>query len=391
VSAKVALVLGIRPDIIRASRIIKLLDEDPRCELRFIWSGQHYSDNLKDIFFRELNVRRPDRELACGGATDAETASALIAGLYEVLAVEKPAAVVFLGDTNTVAGSIAAAQHNIPIVHIEGCMRSFDWRMPEEKYRTLIDHLSDVIYAYLPAYRDNGLAEGISPERIVVTGNPIVEVIEEHYPKIDAACAAEVLRRHSVEPKGFVLMTAHRRENVEHDYPLRRVMALAGAVPHPVIFAASYRTQKNLKAMDIGVPSNVRMTDPLGYTEFLSLLGRCRYVLTDSGTVVEEACVLNVPSVQMRRSTERPEVYDIGASVRFDPGDSDAEPDCAEIVRQAETAVGTTWTQPFGDGKASERIAHDILERAGQGRFATHRLDPRLDRVNRAMFGRKKL
>jgi UDP-N-acetylglucosamine 2-epimerase (non-hydrolysing) len=385
-SARIALVLGIRPDIIRASRIIKILDEDPRCELRFIWSGQHYSDNLKDIFFRELNVRRPDRELGCAGNTDAETAGALIARLYEALAIENPGAAIFLGDTNTVAGCIAAAQQNIPIVHIEGCMRSYDWRMPEEKYRTMIDHLSDVIYAYLPAYRANGIAEGIAPERIVVTGNPIVEVIEEYYPKIRNACSTGVLRGYSLEPKSYVLMTAHRRENVEHEQPLRRVMALAGAVSHQVVFVASYRTQGNLKTMGVEVPPNVRVTDPLGYTEFLSLLGMSRFVLTDSGTVVEEACVLGVPSVQMRRSTERPEVYDVGASVRFDPGES-GEPRFEEVLCAAERLVGKTWMQPFGDGKASERIADDILERAEKDLLGTHRLNPGLERVKRAMYG----
>src|SRR3989344_2112179 len=151
-TAKLALILGIRPDIIRAAKIIKLLDKDSNVNLKFIWSGQHYSNNLKGIFFRELNLRNPDFELGCSGETDAEVASKVINKLYNVLREIKPEAVIFLGDNNTNCGALAAAQLNIPIIHIEGCMRSYDWRMPEEKYRTMVDHISDVIYAYLDSY-----------------------------------------------------------------------------------------------------------------------------------------------------------------------------------------------------------------------------------------------
>src|SRR6476660_5840253 len=153
---KLALILGIRPDVIRASLVLNALRAQTDFETVFIWSGQHYSDNLKDIFFRELKVKPPEVELNATGNTDAEVSSSVISKLYPALEKLKPEAVVFLGDTNTVMGCLAAAQLNIPIVHIEGCMRSYDWRMPEEKYRTTIDHLSDVIYAYFDEYKANG-------------------------------------------------------------------------------------------------------------------------------------------------------------------------------------------------------------------------------------------
>jgi UDP-N-acetylglucosamine 2-epimerase (non-hydrolysing) len=384
---RLAIVLGIRPDIIRAAHIIRYLDEDARCELEFVWSGQHYSDNLKDIFFRELNVRRPDVELNCGGDSDAATTSQIISRLSAHLECSKPSAVIFLGDTNTVVGSLAAAQANIPIVHIEGCMRSYDWRMPEEKYRTMVDHLSDVIYAYLPAYRSNGLAEGIAPERIVVTGNPIVEILGDYYPRLCSDNAAQVLSHHAVQPQSFALLTSHRRENVQHLEPLTHVMNLAATVPLPVLFPASYRTQKNLKAFGVCVPGNVRLLDPIGYAEFLSLLGQCRYTLTDSGTVVEEACILGVPSIQMRRATERPEVYEVGASIRFDPADAAEPPQLRAAVEQVESLVGTSWSQPFGDGRASHRIAEDLLNRAAAGCFDTHQINLGVTRMRRAVFG----
>lgn len=388
-STPLALVLGIRPDVIRASRLIKLLDDDSRCNLQFIWSGQHYSDNLKDVFFRDLGVRPPDVELGCGGATDAETTSLLIARLYKLFDKQRPQAAVFLGDTNTVVGCLAAAQLNVPIVHIEGCMRSFDWRMPEEKYRTLIDHLSDVIYAYLPAYRDNGIAEGISPARIVVTGNPIVDVIQAYYPGLRADYSPAVLRHYGVRPREFVLMTAHRRENIQDAGPLQEIMALAGSIAEVVIFPAGYGTQRSLGAYEVSIPSNVRLVDPIGYKDFLSLLGESRYVITDSGTVVEEACVLRVPSIQMRRSTERPEVYEVGASVRFDPGERHSDANRKEIIARVLQLTGSSWQQPFGDGAASERIAADLLDRCERRQFMTHELNPAVPRVARAMFGEK--
>ena len=169
----ILMVLGIRPDVIRASIMLRELRSRLGSIFKLVWSGQHYSDNLKDVFFRELEVLPPEIELNISGDTDADLVSSMISELSKILVEESPQAVIFLGDTNTVTGAIAAAQLNIPIIHIEGCMRSYDWRMPEEKYRTLVDHLSDYIYAYLPEYKRQGTAEGIPAENIVVTGNPI--------------------------------------------------------------------------------------------------------------------------------------------------------------------------------------------------------------------------
>jgi UDP-N-acetylglucosamine 2-epimerase len=165
---RLAVVLGIRPDVIRASLVLRYLRGHAETDVRFIWSGQHYSDNLKDVFFRELSVAPAEEELGVTGVTDAEISGGVIARLYPVLERLRPEAVVFLGDTNTVMGCVAAAQLNIPVVHIEGCMRSYDWRMPEEKYRTVSDHLSDRIYAYLDEYKAQGVAEGLNPDRISV-------------------------------------------------------------------------------------------------------------------------------------------------------------------------------------------------------------------------------
>lgn len=369
-----AFVLGIRPDVIRAALILKHLGRHPEIKVTFIWSGQHYSDNLKDVFFRELAVSPADIDLGCRGDTDAEVVAEVIGRLYKALASLRPDAVVFLGDTNTTTGAIAATQLNIPIVHIEGCMRSYDWRMPEEKYRTTIDHLSDVIYAYLPEYKEQGVLEGLNPENIVVVGNPIVDVLQHHYvaqrERFDRMTDGNFFESRGIARHEFYLMTCHRRENVYGDGTLARVFALAGAAGRPVYFPAGYRTQRAIGEQALAVPGNVVAVDPIGYDEFLCLLVNSRGVFTDSGTVVEEACVLQVPSVQMRRSTERPQVYDVGASVKFDPSDATYEP--SAIIRKLERLHGTAWENPFGDGRASERIADDLIARLLEGRLDRH-------------------
>jgi UDP-N-acetylglucosamine 2-epimerase len=371
----IALILGIRPDVIRASLVINGLRALDDIDLRFIWSGQHYSDNLKDVFFRELNVAPPDLELGAQGVNDAEVSSDVIRRLYPVLEELQPMAAVFLGDTNTVVGSLAAAQLNVPVVHIEGCMRAYDWRMPEEKYRTTIDHLSDVIYTYFPEYVDQAVREGLNPRNIVLVQNLIVDVLDEYFFKrkdrYDAMASDEFFRERGIEGGNYYLMTCHRRENVHIRSSLEAILRLIGEADAPVYFTASYRTQKQLEVYGLELPSNVIMVDPIGYEEILVLMYNSKGVITDSGTVVEETAVLGVPSVQMRKATERPQVYDCGSSVKFDPARADDYP--ADVVYAKLDAIrGRKWEHGLGDGKASERIIADLARRAREDDFRGH-------------------
>lgn len=370
------MVLGIRPDVIRASLVLERLRAHPELDLSFIWSGQHYSDNLKDVFFRELDVAPPDIELGARGETDADVSSDVIRKLYPVLEELAPAACVFLGDTNTVVGSLAAAQLNVPVVHIEGCMRSYDWRMPEEKYRTTIDHLSDLIYAYFDEYKANGVAEGLNPDRIVVVQNLIVDVLEEYYFKrkeqFDELASPSFFADRGLARGAYYLMTCHRRESVGAPEPLAAILRLVGAAGAPVYFPASYRTQRQLRDFGLKLPPNVTMVDPIGYQEILALVANARGVFTDSGTVVEETAVLGVPSVQMRRATERPQVYDVRSSVKFDPAEPERYP-VADVLAKLESLVGTQWEHGLGDGRASERIVDDLARRAREDDLAGHR------------------
>ncbi len=373
---KLAFILGIRPDVIRAALVINQLRNYAEIEMVFIWSGQHYSDNLKSIFFRELNVAPAEIDLQCGGETDAEVVASVISRLYPVLSDLRPVAAVFLGDTNTTAGAIAAAQLSIPIVHIEGCMRSYDWRMPEEKYRTIIDHLADVIYTYFDEYKEQGVREGLNPNSIVVVGNPIVDILNHYYfsqkQKYEAMANAEFFSCRGIKAGEYYVMTCHRRENVHISSSLRAILNLIAQAPYPVYFPASYRTQKEIRATGLAVPANVTIVDPIGYEEILCLMVNSRGVITDSGTVVEEACVLQVPSLQLRKSTERPQVYDVGSCVKFDPAEADRYP--ADVVfRKLESLYGKHWPHALGDGKSSERIAGDLHRRIMENDFARHR------------------
>jgi UDP-N-acetylglucosamine 2-epimerase (non-hydrolysing) len=373
---KLAFILGIRPDVIRAALVIDQLRHYDDMEMTFIWSGQHYSDNLKSIFFRELNIAPAEIDLQCGGDTDAAVVASVISRLYPVLRDLKPVAAVFLGDTNTTTGALAAAQLNIPIVHIEGCMRSYDWRMPEEKYRTTIDHLADVIYTYFDEYKEQGVREGLNPDNIVLVGNPIVDILNRYYfsqmDRYDKMASPDFFTSRGIEKGKYYLMTCHRRENVHITTSLQAILNLISQAPYPVYFTASYRTQKELRATGIALPGNVTMVDPIGYEEILCLMVNSRGVITDSGTVVEETCVLQVPSLQMRKSTERPQVYDVGSSVKFDPADAESYP-AAVVFRKLESLVGKHWPHTLGDGKSSERIAADLHRRIVENDFFRHR------------------
>ena len=362
------MVLGIRPDVIRASLMLEGLRAGLGDRFKFVWSGQHYSDNLKDVFFRQLGITPPDYELDVDLSGDTRFIGSWIAALGSLIEETDPTACVFLGDTNTVLGTAACASYNVPIVHIEGCMRSYDWRMPEEKYRTVADHLSDLIYAYLDEYKEQGVLEGLDPRRILVTGNPIVDVLEQYFlsGRIRMAADDKAALFSSVgvvEGSDFLVMTSHRRENVEVEKSLRNIMGLAGRAEAPIVFPASYRTQKSLQRLGVPVPDNVHLIDPIGYAELLELMAASCTVLTDSGTVVEETAVIGVPSVQMRSSTERPQVYDCGSSVKFDPHAEHTTESMTSVITSAKARLDKRWAHGLGDGTSSERIVADLLSR----------------------------
>ncbi|SVC57738.1 uncharacterized protein METZ01_LOCUS310592, partial [marine metagenome] len=262
------------------------------------------------------------------------------------------------------------------IVHIEGCMRSYDWRMPEEKYRGTIDHLSDVIYTYFEEYKKQGVAEGLNPKSIVLVQNLIVDVLNTYYfvkkDFYDHLASDNFFKQRGIERGEYYLMTCHRRENVHIRESFENILNLLDATDRKIYFTASYRTQKVLLEYGLKLPENVIMVDPIGYQEMLVLMVNSRGVITDSGTVVEETCVLQVPSLQIRKATERPQVYDAGSSVKYDPTQPDRYPHDI-IFHKFEDLFGKKWEHNLGDGKASERIVNDLLKRLRNNGFRMHK------------------
>lgn len=350
---KVMTVLGTRPEIIRLSVIVERLDA--ACEHVLVHTGQNHDHGLSDVFFAELGVRAPDHHLGIAGATFGARIGEILTGVERLLRAERPDRLLILGDTDSALSAIVAKRLGIEVLHMEAGNRCFDERVPEEVNRRIVDHSSDLLLPYTEGSRRNLLAEGIPAGRILVTGNPIREVLDRHAPAIDAA-AETVLAELGVEPGGYLLLTAHRQETVDVEERLRDLVAgvLAVAEQHdlPVVAALHPRTRDRLTAF--GVPfddGRLRGGGTFGFFAFVALERHARGVLSDSGTVQEECCLLGVPTVTLRDTTERPETIECGSNVL-----SGVRPDA--IVRTAAVAFGSTrtWTPP------PEYLATDVSD-----------------------------
>jgi UDP-N-acetylglucosamine 2-epimerase (non-hydrolysing) len=353
---KVFSILGIRPDIIRLSIILDKLDKSG-LEHKIVHTGQHYSYNLDKIFFEELGVRLPDFNLKVGSGTHAEQTGMVMNSIEKLLMKEKPDMVIILGDNNSALGStLAAAKLNLFVVHIEAGMRSFDWRMPEEKNRVVIDHLSRFLFPYTNLYKEHLLSEGIDSFRILVSGNPIVDVVNKYR---ESAEKTTILNDLNLEKNEYFLVTAHRAENVDDKVQLSKILRgleLVGKkCDKPIIYPLYPRTKKRIEDMGLKIPKEVLITEPLGFLEFLNLEANALCLITDSGTVQEEGCIMKVPCVTIRISTERPETVEVGANIvsGLEPGNIlDAVGKMLDRKRN--------WKNPLGDGKASMRIVNKI-------------------------------
>jgi UDP-N-acetylglucosamine 2-epimerase (non-hydrolysing) len=308
-------ILGTRPEIIRLSLIIKQLDEHANHVL--VHTGQNYDERLSDLFFRELAVRRPDVCLKVSGATFGVQAGEILARSEALLLEHRPDRVLILGDTNSGLAAIVARRLGIPVYHMEAGNRCYDFGVPEESNRRIIDHVSSVLMPYTERSRDNLLREGISAENIFVTGNPINEVMQHFAEKIAASTA---LGDYRVQEKLFFLVTLHRAENVDVEERLRSVMEalvlLQQRYGFPVICSLHPRTRSKVKQFGISLDrTGLRFVEPIGFFDFVRLEQGAFCVLTDSGTVQEETCILGVPNVTLRDVTERPETIECGSNV----------------------------------------------------------------------------
>ncbi len=372
--------LGIRPDIIRTHKLLALFDggqAENGYRHIYVHSGQHFDHELDGIFHRQLGVRPPDLNLGIGRTLKrrgkgghVQQSALLFTKTGEMLEKLRPDAVLFLGDTNTVLSSMIVAKYRVPLLHIEGGGRSFDWRMPEEKNRIVIDHLSDVIYCYLERYKQILLSEGIPGYRIVVVGNIIVDALENFLPLAERN---SILERLGIAKREYILCTLHREENIEDDAGLRSKLQALQELSRtvPVVFPMMPRVRAKVKSLGLQKlfeKSRIICTKPLGFLEFLKLEKEARLIVSDSGTVQEEALLLGVPCLVVRLSTERPETIAAGATLlAYD-----------DLGANVSRALGMTagWDRkvlnPMG-GSPSERIYNDVVAKIDSGFFARSR------------------
>jgi len=312
---KVMTLVGTRPELIKMSRVIAELDRQVKHVL--VHSGQNYDFELNQVFFDDLEIRKPDYFLGAAGETAAQTIAEVISKADAVFEQEKPEALLLYGDTNTCLAVIAAKRRKIPVFHMEAGNRCFDQRVPEELNRKVLDHLSDINMVLTEHARRYLIAEGIRPETIIKTGSHMHEVLDYYRPKIEAS---DVLEREQLEVGKFFVVSAHREENVDTPDNLRDLLAtlraLADEYGFPLIVSTHPRTRKRLEALDQSLEHPlIRFVKPFGLLDYIKLQMSAFCVLSDSGTITEEASLLNLPAVTLRNAHERPEGMDEGTLI----------------------------------------------------------------------------
>ena len=308
---RVATVVGTRPEIIRLSRVLAKLDE--HCEHVLIHTGQNYDHELNGIFFEDLGLRKPDHVLEVAGATGAETIGNVIIAVDRVLGDINPDAMLVLGDTNSCLAVIPAKRRKIPTFHMEAGNRCFDMRVPEEINRRIVDHTADINLTYSDIAREYLLAEGLPPDRVIKTGSPMCEVLAHYAPRIDAS---DVVERLGLKQGRFFVVSAHREENIESDGNFGRLVevlnTLARRYALPIIVSTHPRTRNRFESTGVVLDPLVQLLRPLGFSDYVKLQMTAKAVLSDSGTINEEASILNFRALNLRDAHERPEGMEEG-------------------------------------------------------------------------------
>lgn len=306
---KTLTVLGTRPEIIRLSKIIPKLDA--MCQHIFVHTGQSYDYNMSKVFFDQLKLREPDYYLNVKSTSLAEQLSKIMTGIQEIIVKEQVNKLLVLGDTNSGLAALIAKRYGVKVYHMEAGNRCYDDRVPEEVNRRVIDACSDILMPYTERSRQNLIAEGYNQNRVYVTGNPIYEVIT-------GISNTQVLKELNLKDRKYILVTAHRQENVDNFERLRMIILtcvqLGNSFNVPVVFSRHPRTAVNMKRWGIG-ESSILFQEPFGLDDFLTLERHSMMILTDSGTVSEEACIYHVPCITIRDVTERPETIECGGNI----------------------------------------------------------------------------
>lgn len=359
---KVMTVVGTRPEIIRLSAVIKLLGE--HVDHKLIHTGQNYDYELNQVFFDDLQLREPDYFLGVDTSSLGRVLGETLIKIEPILIDEKPDAVLILGDTNASIAGIMAKRLKIPIYHMEAGNRSFDFNIPEEINRRIIDHIADFNLVYTENSRRHLLGEGLPHRHIYVTGSPMYEVLQQNLERIKAST---ILQELTLEPKKFFLVSTHREENVDFPTNLRKIVTtlnlLAETYTLPVIISTHPRTRKRLEALEgVAVDSRIRFLKPFGFLDYNHLQMQAKCVLSDSGTISEESSILNFPAVTIRQALERPEAMDAGTII-LTGLDPDIVLDSVRLViREFEATGGYTRICPeYQVSNTSWRVLKLIL------------------------------
>ena len=312
-------IVGTRPEIIRLSRLIPKLDQ--HCNHVLVHTGQNYDYELNEVFFSDLGIRKPDTFLEAAGATAAETIGQVIMTADKAMEQHQPEALLLLGDTNSSLAAIAAKRRKIPIFHMEAGNRCFDFRVPEEINRRIVDHTSDINLTYSEIAREYLLREGLPPDQVIKTGSPMREVIEHYMPGIEAS---DVLTRLGLKAQQYFVVSSHREENVDSPENLQKLFAILNALAEryqePVIVSTHPRTRKRMDALGLTAHPLVQFLKPFGFLDYVKLQTQARAVLSDSGTITEESSILNFPALNfpalnLREVHERPEGFEEAAVI----------------------------------------------------------------------------
>ena len=358
---KYLIVLGIRPDIINYQPIVSELNRR-KCDYVIVHTGQHYSYFFDGLFFKQLKFPKPDYHLKVGSGTQAQQLGTLIQRFEKVLLKEKPDLVFSFSDANPALSAIVASKMGIKIAHLEAGMRSYDWRMPEEKNRRLIDSISDYLFTPTLSTKQNLLREGHPTHKIFRVGKLIYDVLNNFKKEIDQN---KILEKLQLEKKDYFLVTAHRPENVGFKRPLKNIIEslneLHKKYEKDIIFPIHPRTRKSIKKFGIKLSKGIRLFDPVGFLEFSKLEKNAFCCVTDSGTVQEDSCIFKVPCVTMRISTERPETVEVGSNIV-------AGLNKKHILKATDIMINRkpNWKNPYGKPNSAKKTIKILEERKSE-------------------------